>query len=445
MEKTIEEVYPKIKNGDISPVELVEDSLQRIKDCNENSKIYITVCEKNALEEAYQAEIEIGKGYYRGPLHGIPFCCKDMFETAGIKTTGGSKVLGDYIPHKDAFLIQKLKERGSILLGKTNQHEFAYGITGINPHFGTVANPFNNNYLAGGSSSGSAASVALGLSFFSLGTDTGGSTRVPASLCGIVGLKPTYGTLSCEGVIPYCWSLDHVGILTRTVNDSKIVLSSLINTLANEAKVSYSFAGLRIGIPSSFFFEGLEPSIAQKMEELQHVLRDKGAIIKSITFPDLRFSRTVSLILQLVEGLSYHSRYFHQWNKYGSDIRNGLTMAQFFLAEDYVRARRIKNMYREQMKKVFKEVDCLLTPTTPCVAPRIDASSIFLGSKEVGIGNALTLFTSFFCVTGNPAISIPCGRNSRNLPFGAQIIGDHGKEKLVLSVASVIEEVTSFH
>lgn len=439
---TIEETAPMIKNGVISPVHLVEEALKTIKKTNATTRIFITVCEKNALEEARKAEEEIARGHYRGLLHGIPYSCKDLFKTAGVRTTGGSKVFADYVPEEDAFLVKKLKQQGAILLGKTNQHELAFGITGVNPHYGTVSNPFDPDRLAGGSSSGSAAAVALGLGFFSLGTDTGGSVRVPASLCGVVGLKPTYGILSCEGVIPYCWSLDHVGIFNRTVNDSKLVMSSLLDYHFEKGRLVDQLAGVRIGIPSSVFYEGLDPEIEQRMKEIQEIICSRGAEIAQVQMPDLKYSRTVSLIVQLVECLSYHSRYLNEkGDLYGEDIKAGMTAAQFILAEHYVRAKRMINLYKQKLDNVFEKVDCILTPTTPCVAPKKNATSVSLGFKEIAIGNALTMFTSFFCMTGNPAISIPCGKNSQGMPFGAQIICKRGGEELIFSIAMSMEKL----
>lgn len=440
MVNTIEIVASKIRNLEISPVELVETIIHSIKVLNETSKIYITICEESAIEEAKKAECDIAQGRYRGLLHGIPYCCKDLFKTAGIKTTGGSKVLADYIPEEDAFLVGRLKEQGAILIGKVNQHEFAYGITGENPHYGTVSNPYNTDRLAGGSSSGSAAAVALDQAFFSLGTDTGGSARVPASLCGVVGLKPSYGLLSLEGVIPYCWSLDHAGIFSRTVNDAKIVLEALTDQDYCNTINRMDLAGLRVGVPTAFFEEGLDSEIDDRMNDLKQVLTFEGAELVPVSMPDLKYSRTVSLVMQLVECLSYHSRYLEEKGSlYGEDLKSGMTAGQFILAEHYVRAKRMQKVYRQQFDSVLENVDCMLTPTTPCVASIKKASSVMLGSKEVPVGNALTMYTSFFCLTGNPAISIPCGKDSRGLPFGAQVVGKTGKDDDVLSVALGLE------
>ncbi len=440
---SITEIAPKVKTGEISPVFLAEQALKAISATNHKTHIFITICEESALAEARKAEDEISRGQYRGPLHGIPYCCKDLFKTAGIRTTAASRVLADYVPDEDALLVKKLRQEGAILLGKVNLHEFAFGITGVNKHYGTVCNPYDPERLAGGSSSGSAAAVALGLSFFSLGTDTGGSVRVPASLCGIVGLKPTYGMLSCEGVIPHCWSLDHVGTLTRTVNDARLVMSGLAGIPFGKAIPPETLYGLRIGFPEGFF-DGLAPEIAIRMEEVRASIRQRWSKTVDIQMPELKHARTVSLILQLVESLSYHSRYLDaKGHLYGEDSKASMTAGQFILAEHYVRAKRMISLYKKQLARIFAKVDCLVTPTTPCVAPMQDARRVFLGDTEMAIGNALAKFTSFFCLTGNPAISIPCGTSAQGLPFGLQIIGRRGQENLVLATALRFEKVFS--
>lgn len=440
--QTIKELAPQIKSGEVSPVKLVEETLEKIRQTNDETKIFITVCEESALQEARKAEAEIAQGQYKGPLHGIPYTLKDLYETKGIKTTGGSKVLADYIPQEDALVVKSLREQGAIMLGKVNQHEFAYGATGENPHYGTVTNPYDPTRLAGGSSSGSGAAVARGLGVFSLGTDTGGSVRVPAALCGVVGLKPTYNLLSCEGVIPYCWSLDHVGPLTKTVYDSKLVMSALTGGRFDELEARESLEGLRIGLPTAFFYEGLDPEIEARVKEVQEMLSHRGAELVPVTMPDMEHTRTVSLILQLPECLSYHSRYMEErGHLYGSDIKAGMAAGQFILAEHYVRARRMLNVYKQQMDRVFEEVDLILTPSTPCIAPKLGVSNVELGGKDVPAGNAVTMFFSFFNMTGNPAITVPCGLHSQGLPMGVQLIGKKGDEETVLTSALTLENI----
>lgn len=443
MPATIEALSPKLKNGEISPVELVEEYLQQIGALNVESNIFITICEKEAREQALKAEKELSKGLYRGPLHGIPYTCKDLFKTAGIRTTGGSLVLADNIPSEDADLIKQLKKQGAILLGKVNLHEFAFGITGVNPHYGTVMNPYAADRLAGGSSSGSAAAVARGIGLFSLGTDTGGSVRVPASLCGVYGFKPTYKLLSCQGIIPYCWSLDHAGFFTKSAADTRIVFSTLNGEQEKNEGSNISLKKLRIGYyPAMLDFT--EPEIANSINDIIDHINSLGVKVIEVSMPDLKTSRTVSLILQLTECLSYHSRYLpEKEHLYGSDIKAGMTAGQLILAEHYVRAKRIIKLYKQEMNELFKTVDLIITPTTPCVAPERNISRINLNHQEMAVGNALTMFTSFFCMTGNPALSIPCGKSTLGLPYGAQIIGRPYEESLIVNTALALEAALS--
>ncbi len=433
-----------IKNKEISPVELTRACLQEIEETNQENNIYITIASEHAIEQARNAETEILNGHYRGPLHGIPFACKDLYFTKGIRTTGGSRVLEDFIPTYDAHAIQSLYQAGAVLLGKTNMHEFAYGATGENPHFGTVSNPYDKTRNAGGSSSGSAATVASNTAVFALGTDTGGSVRAPSALCGVVGLKPTYGSISLEGVVPYCWSLDHFGVSTKTVYDAALIFDcvsknmrgSFIDTMDNQIE------GLRIGIPRNFFYEDCEKAVLDNTTKVIDGLTTLGCKFIDIETPKLDYSRTVSLLIQLPEVLSYHSRYFKEKKElYGMDMMAGMAVGQFILAEHYIRAKRIVELYKSQMESIFDKVDLLLTPTCPITAPLLNQVNIKTSKRTEAKGNAITRFTSFFNLTGNPSISIPSGTNSTGLPTGVQVVGRHFSENLIFKVSNVIEQV----
>lgn len=437
---TIRETSSRIRSGELRPTDLVASMLEEIKKNNDADHAFITITEDMAHEQATLAEKEIASGVNRGPLHGIPYTAKDLFKTAGIRTTGGSRVFEDYIPDEDAEIVALLRERGSVLLGKVNLHELAHGAIGVNETYGTVPNLYDPTRISGGSSSGSAGAVARGYGLFSIGTDTGGSVRVPAALCGLVGLKPTYGLLSCDGVIPYCWSLDHVGPITRTACDCKIVMSALLAGNYDALEAADSLKGLRIGIPTTFFYENLDPEIAGAMDRVKEAFVSLGATLEAVEMPDLKQSRTASLLIQLPEILSYHSRYLaDRGTRYSFDILAGMTAGQFILAEDYLAAKRTQNLYREEMKRVLREVDLLLTPATPCVAPKIDSSFVELGGKPVPVGNTVTMFFSFFNMTGNPAISVPAGFHSTGLPIGFQLVGRHFDEAGVLQAAMTYE------
>lgn len=438
---TIKEISEKYVSGEMKPTELVSHLIDDAKKNNPQNHIFITVTEERAMEEALKAENEMISGIFKGPLHGIPYTLKDLFKTKGTKTTGGSKVLADYVPEEDAAVVKQLSESGSVLLGKVNLHEFAHGAIGTNPHYGTVPNPYDSTRIAGGSSSGSGGAVAGGYGFFSLGTDTGGSVRVPAALCGLVGLKPTYGLLSTDGVIPYCWSLDHVGIIANTAYDTKLVLASFVKDIGTSGKTPIDKKSIVVGIPSTFFYDDLDPEIEEALEKVKNNIVAMGATLKSVEMPDLQNSRTASLVIQLPEVLSYHSKYLEEKGTlYSPDIFAGMTAGQFILAEQYLRAKRMLNYYREQMRKIFTEVDVLLIPSTPCVAPKIEDSFVELGGKQTPVGNAVTKFFSLFNMTGNPSITVPAGFHSTGLPMGFQLVGREFEDELIVDLSIEYEK-----
>lgn len=436
----------------VSPVELIDLFLNRIEKTNHTLHAYITVARKTARRTAKEAEIQIQNGNYQGRLHGIPYACKDLFATKNIRTTGGSRVLANWIPEMNAIAVSCLSAAGGILLGKLNQHEFAYGATGKNEHFGTVPNPWDSSRLAGGSSSGSAAAVAAGLASYTLGTDTGGSTRAPAALCGVVGFKPTHGLLSTKGIIPYCWSLDHVGIFSKTVKDAAIVFESLTggfkldrphsqepNFQLNQTPLD-DLRKVRIGVPRAFFFDRIDAEIHEAVNKAIRVCGQCKADLVDIDMPPMEKTRTVSLVIQLPEMLSYHSRYLpKKKNLYGKDLRAGMALGQFILAEHYIQAKRMVQWYRLKMEESLKRVDLIITPSCPIIAPEIDSDFIEWGDKKEPVGNAITRYTSFFNMTGHPAISIPCGIHSLGLPMGVQLVGHHFDENTLLKVAHVLE------
>lgn len=445
-----------IEKREISVAELTEAFLLRIDELNKTLNIYITIDHVGAMKSALAADKYLAQGRSKGMLHGIPYTCKDLFHTRNLQTTGGSRVLEGWIPQKNAEAVARLRSAGGILLGKANLHEFAYGATGENPHYGTTRNPHDPKRLAGGSSSGSAAAVASGTAAFALGTDTGGSVRSPAALCGVVGFKPTYGLISTKGVIPYCWSLDHVGVFARTVADTNIIMRVLTDgnpgskflSVASVAAQNNGFKkrlkNIRIGLPRNFFFENVDPEIKDSVLQLIESCGKRGASIDEVSTPDMSNTRTVSLTIQLPEMLSYHSRYLKKKKTlYGKDLRAGMAVGQFILAEHYVRAKRMIASYRLKMDDVFKKIDLLITPACPIVAPKIGTVKVTTDNCTEAVGNALTRFTSFFNMTGHPAVTLPCGVHSSGLPMGVQLIGRHGEDSLLLEIAEAIESLTN--
>ena len=426
--------------------ELVDMFIARIGKLDPLCRAFITTTEEDARRRADWCDRNRVDGLMASPFFGIPFATKDMIDIAGVATTAGSRVLRDNVATSDAAVISRLFAAGAVGLGKTNLHEFAYGTTGCNEVYGTARNAYDPARLACGSSSGSAAAVAHGLAVAALGTDTGGSTRIPAVLNGLVGLKPTIGRISTKGVLPFSWSLDHVGLIARTVGDCSALLAVCTGQAHEPFGVSEkghgkeSVSGLRIGIPRRFYWEDADPEVLAAGEEAIRFLERAGAVICPVELADPGQARTVSLTIQMPEALSFHSPYLADRPElYGDDLRSGLALGQFILAEHYVRAKRFLTVYRDEMRAVFDTVDLLLTPATPVPAPPVGTTSIRLGAVDEPAGNALARYTSFFNMTGNPALSLPCAMHSAGVPVGIQLVGRLRHDDLVLRVAAAIE------
>lgn len=438
----------------ITPGEIVDVFAGRIAAYNAVSRAFIT----ETTEDAATAAAMLTHTDLAGsPLAGIPYASKDLFDVRGVPTTAGSRVFHDRIATEDAFAIAQLRAAGTLSLGKTNLHEFAYGATGENDVYGTCVNAYDPTRLAGGSSSGSAAAVAFGLVPAALGTDTGGSVRAPAALNGLVGLKPTIGRVPTHGVVPYCWTLDHVGIMTRTVADGADILSIIAGyeprdpASINLPQENYaqdlgeSISGLRIGIPANFYFERVDPEILMALERVKEHLSDQGARLVPVTFPDMEHTRTVSLTVQMPEALSAHSAYLQDRGElYGKDFRAGLALGQCVLAEHYVKAKRFIECYRQQTNALFSDVDLILTPATPEIAQKLGTVKTTRDGVDEAVGNAITRFTTFFNMTGHPALTMPCGLHSEGLPMGLQLVGRYFEEKILFQAAHNLERNEAF-
>ncbi len=432
---TIENLSKLLINKEISAVELVSLFAERIDRLNDLSKAFISLDIEAALERAASIDLSDDKS----KLSGIPYSCKDLFDVKGLPTTGGSRVLQDNIAEADALSVSRMNAVGAIFLGKNNLHEFAYGATGENILYGTAPNPYDHSRLAGGSSSGSVAAVGFGLCPAALGTDTGGSVRAPAALCGLIGFKPTYGRISTEGVLPYSWTLDHVGTITRCIADTKILFDTLDNSPRPVPDI-VDLKNLTIGIPETFFFENADHEILSSIDQLITLLTRSGAKVQKVPMPSMEYTRTVSLTVQMPEALSYHNRYLESRGElYSQDFRAGLALGQCLLAEQYVRAKRFIETYRRDTDKVFADVDILLTPATPAIAPKIGATEVITNGYSEPAGNTITRYTSFFNMTGHPAITLPCGMHSEGLPIAAQLIGRHYEDEFLLGVAELVE------
>jgi aspartyl-tRNA(Asn)/glutamyl-tRNA(Gln) amidotransferase subunit A len=455
---TISSLAPLIRKRLLSPVELTEFCLSRIEALQCRINAFITVTGDLALRQAREAEREIVRGRYRGPLHGIPVSLKDLFYTKGIRTTAGSKILRGFVPAKNAVAVDRLFQAGAVLIGKTNLHEFAYGATSVNPHYGPVCNPWDLSRMSGGSSGGSAASVVAALALASVGTDTGGSIRIPSSACGCVGLKPSYGRVPLEGVIPLAASLDHVGPITRCVADAALLLSVLSETsqlhLASAALSSWpalrhlrkGIRGLRIGIPRQYFFDRIQTPVKRAVMKAIEELERLGASVRAVSLTGMEETAELAGEITAGEALAYHSEWLVNRSKeYGSDVRSRLEAAQTQSSLTYLKAQERRRHYKEMFMSVLEKVDVLVSPTLPVVVPLIDDQDISIGSRREDVRLALLRLTRPCNLSGLPSVSVPCGFSAEGLPIGLQIMGREFDEATVLRAAYAYEQATPWH
>jgi aspartyl-tRNA(Asn)/glutamyl-tRNA(Gln) amidotransferase subunit A len=432
-----------VRTGKVSPVELTRTILDRIGKLNPVLNAYITVTSEAALNSAREAESDIRHKKWRSPLHGIPIALKDLFDTAGVRTTAGSAVFKDRVPTEDADVVRLLKAPGAVLLGKTNMHEFAFGGSTLVTAFGGVHNPWKLDYVAGGSSGGSAAAVAAGLCFGALGSDTAGSIRAPAAYCGIVGLKPTFGLVSTTGVIPLSWSLDHVGPMTRTVEDTALMLEAI--TGKKYASSLYARpAKVRVGVARDFFFEKLESEIEQAVNRALSVLEKLNGGIRDVTIP-ARGQEELRATIRAAEAYAYHAEFIAKTPElYQAETLGRLRAGAEVSAVDYIHARQQLERTRRTVGDVFRTVDVIVTPTCPVNPPPIsEFTPDRNGTPEFVARNIQD--TSPFNVYGWPAISVPCGFTASGLPIGLQIAGPSGRDLIVLQVAHAYEQATDWH
>ena len=425
---TIEEAAAKLRAREVSAVELAEESLRRTREAQPRLNAFITITEDLALNQARRADAELARGVDRGPLHGIPYALKDLFATRGIRTTCGSKIFADRIPDHDSEVFRALTEAGAVLMGKTGMHEFAYGITNDNPHFGPIRNPHDTTRIPGGSSGGSGVAVAADLVFFAMGTDTGGSIRIPASYCGCVGLKPTYGLVSRSGVFPLGLSLDHVGPLTRTVRDAALVMNVIAASHPGTPQ-----AGRRIGVPENFFNDGLAPEVAAAYEQTLRTAESIGFRLVPITVADPAEINAIGRIILLCEAAAVLKPWLDRRDDFGADVLALLDQGLLVSATDYIDARRLRRLYRKRWAELWDRVDVVLTPTTPIQAPPIGSGKV--GDEDVRLIS--TRFVRPFNVLGIPALSVPLRTSS--LPVGIQVIGQPFQEGAIFEIAELLE------
>ncbi len=461
----IAQIAAQIRKGELSPVEFIEATLSAIDECEPQLNAFITLFREESLERARQAETEIRDGQDLGPLHGMPIALKDIIYVEGIRSTAGSNFFLDESPQFDAALVSKLRDAGAIIIGKTNLHEFAFGVTTENPHFGATANPWDTSRVPGGSSGGSAAAVVAGCCAGALGSDTGGSIRIPAAVCGHVGLKPTFGRTSVHGVLALAQSLDTVGPMCRYVHD----VALMMNTLAgydprdvhseNQPVPDYTdgldepIRGRRAGVPKQHFFDDLDPEVERIVREAIKVLEGLGVEIVELDLPSAPAGHEVTLTLLTAEAGQFHElRLAAHREDYGVDVRELLEDGLALSASDYIKAVRVREIVKREFVDAFEEVDCIVSPTAPIPAPLRSTHDLSGGSESNRIRPRLTRNTRLINLLGLPSISVPCGfaqvensTSEEGLPVGLQITGPWWSEPTLLQAAHAYERATPWH
>jgi aspartyl-tRNA(Asn)/glutamyl-tRNA(Gln) amidotransferase subunit A len=446
---TIRDAAHLLKERKLSPVELTRAFLNRIEQLDGKLQAYITVLSDGAMSQARNAEAEILRGEYRGPLHGIPIALKDLYDTQGIRTTASSRVMADRVPSEDATTTARLAAAGSILLGKLAMHEFALGGPDPTCGFPLARNPWNLDHIPGGSSSGSGAAVAAGLCMGSLGSCTGGSIRGPAAYCSIVGLKPTYGRVSRYGVVPLSWTLDHCGPMTWTVEDTALMLQAIAGhdpkdpTSSRAPVPDYAASlvedvqGMTIGVPRHFFFAE-DPTIDRDtlavVETALKTLQALGARVVEVTVPSLPYAGAAQPVIMLSEAFAYHARKLRSKpEEFGDMVRARFRMGGLFTSGEYVQAQRVRNVIKRDFAKALQHVDLIASPTMSNPAPAFQGIDVMTTAR-------VPSFTGPYNVTGMPAISVPCGFTPKGLPVGLQLAGKPFDEPTVLQAAYTFQQ-----
>ena len=455
---TISEMAPKIQRKEVSPVELTAAALAEADRLQPTLHSFITILHERAMAQAREQEAALARGEYRGPLHGIPIGLKDNLATAGIRTTLGSKVLADFVPEEDAEVVKRCQKAGAIILGKENLEEFAAGATSNNPHYGAVHNPWALDHIPGGSSGGGGANVAAGVTFASLGTDLGGSVRLPGAFCGIVGLKQSFGRVSQRGLLVTSFNGDHIGPMTRSVADNALLLQAIaghdpldpstvpVPVTDYSATLGKGVRGLKMGVPSNYYFDMLDSEVEAAVRRSIGTLEELGAELQEVSLPSMQYAGALR-IAAMADGVVTHEPYLRSHRQdYGPDVLYRTIPGQFVLGRDYAKALKVQRIIQEEYARALQQVDFLVTPTAPVPAPRIDAKYIGMAGVEHrvrGPGSSLvSRNTSPLNATGLPAITVPCGFTQSGLPIGVQFITGPFQEGLLFQVAYCYEEVS---
>jgi aspartyl-tRNA(Asn)/glutamyl-tRNA(Gln) amidotransferase subunit A len=425
-----------LRSRQLSPVELVDAYQARIA-ANGELRAFITPPAASARRQARSAAERIAHRE-PGTLLGLPIALKDLYATRGIRTTAGSRILRDWVPAADAAVVTRLRQAGAIVFGKTNLHEFAYGVTNANPWWGVARNPVDRGRSPGGSSGGSAIAVVAGMCAAALGSDTGGSIRIPAALCGCVGLKPTRGAVPLDGTLPLGWSLDHAGPITRTVADADLLFQVMSG---RPAPPRVRTRGLRVGVVEGQITRRVQPGVRARVDAAASGLRRVGLRVGAVSIPELDWTIATQLVTLRAEASALHARWLRQRPaSYGADVRVRLQLGALVSGADYVVAQRARDRIRDALDRIFQEVDVLLLATTPITAPVIGERAVRWRAAQEPVDGALVRLTSPFNLSGLPALSVPCGETG-GLPVGVQLVGRWNDEARVLAVGRLIEEL----
>ncbi len=448
-----------IRNGEVSPVEVTEAHLARIEALEPRLNSFITRLPERAMASAREAERDIRAGRYRGPLHGIPVGLKDLYHVRGVPNTAGSRIFHDFVPDTDSEVAARFEAAGAVLMGKLSLDQFAAGIAGQHsPDYGVMHNPWNTDLVAGGSSGGSGSAVAAGQCVLAMGTDTGGSIRAPASLCGIVGLKPTYGRVSRRGITVFSWGLDHAGPMARTVEDIGLAMNVLAGhdpkdpTSVNAPVPDYTLAltgdirGLKVGVPREYFQVPLDPLVERTVRAAIDQLADLGAEVTEVSWPLYLNTTDIGNTIHRCEAASLHWELTRaRGPEIHPTVRGMLEAGTFVSAPDYMLAQRARTAFTRQCLDLLREVDLLAGPMEPVTAHRIGETEVRVGDTVMGSSPALTLYTRPFNLTGFPAITVPCGAGDGDMPIGLQLAGRPFDEETVLRAAHAYEQATEWH
>ena len=447
--RTLAEIRDLLGNGEITAVELAEAQLDRLERLEPDLNAFITVTKDEALEAARTADAAAKRGESLGPLHGVPLTLKDLFWTQGVLTTSGSKIFADFVPEENATAVDKLVRAGAVLLGKTNLHELAYGVTCVNPHYGPVRNPWDRERIAGGSSGGSAAALAAGIGFGSVGSDTGGSIRIPSALCGTVGLKPTYGRISRYGATPLSWSLDHIGPMTRSVKDAALLYDVMAGHDPKDPassprevegvahRLDELSRNIKMGIPEDYFFERIDPEVEDLVRTAVQDFQEIG--VRQVGFPyeQSRHLSTCRNVIAFSEASSYHEKTLRERPQdYGPGARELLRLGLTVTATEYLKAQRARQRLVEILQEAFRDVDLVVSPMTPAPAPKIVAEQ-FANGEDLRAG--LLRLAGPLNAAGFPALALPCGFTQSGLPVGMQLVSRPYEEALLLQVGHAYE------